>query len=86
MFPWTIPTLIWTSALPTSIGLPDLNLDRKEFVDLPHKDKMQYVHIVDTSIKHQISGRSTSMLKMLYVRMFDNGYTPFSYGRELIIC
>ncbi len=43
-------------------------------------------HSIDTSIKHQISGQSTSMLKGYMYIMFDMVDTAFSYGRALIVC
>ena len=52
-----------------------------------HKVKMQYVQIqnkLDTSIKHEISSQSTSMLKgCMY--MFDIVDTSFSNGRAPIV-
>ena len=44
--------------------------------------------IVDTSIKHPISGQSNTNYygKRLYVQMFDMVDTAFSYGRALIVC
>ena len=53
--------------------------------------RMQYVqiwNIVDTSIsiKHQISGQCTSMLKGYMYMCFDILDAPFSYGRALIVC
>ncbi len=40
----------------------------------------------NTSSKHQISGQSTSILKGCMYIMFYIVDTPFSYGRELIVC
>ena len=55
---------------------------------LPFKVKTQYVQIqnIDTSIKHQIDGQFTSMLKDCMYIMIDMVDTPFNYGRALIVC
>ncbi len=42
--------------------------------------------MVDTSIKHQISGQSTTVVKGCMYIMFAMVDTPFSYGRALIVC
>ena len=47
---------------------------------------LQILNIVDTSIKRQISVQSTTVVKRLYVHMFDVVDTAFSYGRVLIVC
>ena len=48
-------------------------------------EKQKQKHIIDTSIKRQISGQSTYMLKGC-MHMFDVVDTPWSYGRVLIVC
>ena len=51
-------------------------------VPLLHKVKRQYVqikNIVDTAIKHQISGQSTSIPKGCMYIMFDIVDTAFSF-------
>ncbi len=58
---------------------------------LPHQVKTQYLqisNIVDTSIKHQISGQSTTVVKGCMYIMFDMVDTVFRYGRAraLIVC
>ncbi len=43
-------------------------------------------HIVETSIKHQISGQSILMVKGCWYIMSGIVDTPFIYGRALITC
>ncbi len=51
--------------------------------------KMQYLqiqNIVDTSIKCQISDKSTTVVKGCMYICFNVVDTAFSYGRTLIMC
>ncbi len=71
------------------IKLVESILDSTLFHSCSTKQKCSMCNIKDTctSIKHQISSQSTSMLKgCMYVLMFDIRVvdTPFSYGRILI--
>ncbi len=56
---------------------------------MPYKGKMQYVlisDIINTSIKHAISGQSIPMMKGRMDIMFDMVDTAFSHWRVLIVC
>ena len=56
---------------------------------LQYQIKTQYLqieNIVDTSIKHLISGLSTIGVQGCMYNMFVIADTVFSYGRALIIC
>ena len=56
--------------------------------NVAHKVKKQYVQILllYTSIKRQIFGQSTSMLKGYMLIMFGIVDTAISYVRWLIVC
>ena len=57
--------------------------------NLPYKVKTQYLQILNmihTSIKHPVSGQSTSMVKECMNIMFDRVDTAFSYWRAVIVC
>ena len=56
---------------------------------LPYQLKTQYLQIlnvVDTSIKRQISGQSTTVVKGCMYITFDTVDTSFRYWRTLIVC
>ncbi len=50
---------------------------------------MQYVHIsniIDTAIKHSLSGQATPVVEGCMNIMFDMVDTAFTYCRALIVC